>query len=1328
MNIIEKTKGKPSISKSDKLQILAMHLFFSFLVCIVLAVFIYESISLKKTVARRLQAASKLTASDVSSAIKTQIGAHFHDLKFLRTDFLNINGEHLIPNAQALHVFKDFKKYHPAIAAINILNPSMDKIVWSSYPKDLSLNIKKIIFTPLSGYPNRYIGTLYFQKTDNKWVIPMNERIVNKNGKTLGFVGSPFVLSNFNLINTPKYIETALIETPGGRIISSWKNGRRQNDLYDMPEVSGSVTQKIQGYPWLIKAGWTKSAFEKFFWNKERIYLLTAFLLILIFVAIDIISRIAFERLIRLKRYQDAAISVQEDVLSLKDAESIYRHIVDIIVAKTDAIGSVLAVPDEEQGCFIPIAACADDAEYEKTLMQIKPSLKSGDILGNMPASIVYREKKILGPLYKLDPAVIEKYPSFSRVKSLMAFPIFQNLDYGPAAVLGIQSNSKHYFTKEMITIITQVTNSLGIALNQLDIKRRLASEAEHQRRLTEFNFFLAQMNQLISRTENEKSLLDSICNMAINYTGLKLAWIAKPDEKGNVRFISHFGVPGFVDNLHISVNPDVPEGYSSVGRAWRSGKPVYIPSFRKDDYMRTWSDITEEFGILSSASMPILRGGVIWAVLTLLHSKENFFDEDLKNLMEEIALDIGSGLDRIDLINSKKRETEIKNAFLSNTSAGITLASYPDRVFLEANDTFLNILGYPNIESLQNHNSREVYPDDATYARIGELARTILAEGKGSGRDIPVVRTDGTTIYADFYGQKLKELVNGKEQILWTLIDITERHRLSEELSYQAFYDELTGLPNRRSLSLELERAIARTGRRKTFLAVSIIDIDDFKPINDKFGHLAGDKVLKIISARLKDVLRKTDFIARLGGDEFVVIIEDFNNKAELENILVKIEKIIKQVIVLEDRSEIKTDLSMGIYIYDGSLKDKEPPTSDNLLRYADQALYESKSNKTDRLHYYAFYGEAFPHMENKMQKLLKDGNLLVYYQPIMDNVTGGISGVEALARLSDNGNIISPYSFLPMLNEKDLFNLSNDVLTKALKELSEIGKPAEKLWVSINIDPKFISEEYILSLKDILKSGFNPSKIVLEILETGDFLGKDKAMQYIRAMKDLGVKVALDDIGSAYSSLMRLKELPVDEIKLDQFFVRTLEENPRDLHFVQSILELADEKKVDLVVEGVETDDILDALSVMDINYLQGYAIAKPMPPDKLKSFLVDKPLSHIKHPMSFLGLYAIKIVSYRNIKKIIRHDPYLIDYKNLAGGKNCPIMNAMLSLNVPANHILYDLHYRYDKAIAELGEVLKSSGNADWGPLERISEEFEREILFKYYKRRNANSKLS
>ena len=1311
--------NKKKLTKQEKLQIFSFHAFFLFIVCIAIFIFAHETLTLKETILRRLKSDSKLTASDLSSEIKTQINAHFHDLDFLRKDFLKVNYKYLSLSRKSLNIFKSFKKYHPGISTINILNSSMDKVIWSS-SKNGFKNIKNTIFTQISGYKDRYVGTLYFEKTNKKFVIPMNEHILGKNGTVLGFIGSPFILSNFSLIRTPHYIETYLIEKSSGKTILFWKNGKLNAGPDNTSNFLSGATQKIKGYPWIIKAGWTNSTYEKFFWNKEWIYLIMTILFAFIFAVFDIISIIAFKRIMRLKRYQSAAISAQEDALYLKDAQTIYKHIVDIIVAKTDAIGSILVVPDKEMGYLIPVAACADDKEHEKNLLKIQPYLKSDDTTENMPVSIAYKEKKAVGPIYSLDKNFIDKYPTFLKVKSLMAFPIYEDSNSDPVAVLGIQSDSKHYFTKEMVRIINQLVNSLGLALNKLSINNRLIYEAEHQKRLTEFNFLLAQMNQLISRTENEKMLLDSICEMTINYTGLKSAWIAKPDEKGSVWFISNYGTADLLKRLDISVNPDVQNGYTCVGRSWRSKKPVYIPSFREDNYMHPWLELFGEFDLTSSASIPVFRGGSIWAVFTLLHSKENFFDEDLKNILEEIALDIGFGLDRIDLINSKERETEIRNALLSNTSAGIALISYPERVFIEANDAVINTLGYSDAGSLKNFRLKDIYPDDETYKRVAELADKILIEGKGLERDISLIKKDGTIIYVDFYGQKINRVADGKEQILWTITDITERHRLAEELSYQAFYDELTGLPNRRSLLIELERAISRASRRKKFLALAIIDIDDFKPINDTFGHHAGDNVLKIISARIKEVLRKSDFTARLGGDEFVIIIEDINNKNELETILEKIEKKIKESILLENKNEISTGLSMGIYMFDGSIENKELPTTDNLLRYADQALYDSKNKKGDRLKYYAFYGETLPYSENNMQKLLKNGNLSVYYQPIMDNYSRDIVGVEALARLNDKGDIISPYNFLPMLNEKDLFYLCREMLAKSFIELSEIGEPAEKLFISINVDPKFISEEFISCLKNILETGCDSSKLVLEILETGDFLSKDNAIKYIHAIKDLGVKVALDDVGSAYSSLMRLKELPVDEIKLDQFFVRTLEDNPRDLHFVQSILELANDKKVNLIVEGVETDDILDALSVMDVDYLQGYAIAKPMPIDSLKNYLINKPLIHRKHPKSFLGLYAIKIVSYRNIKKIIRRDPYLIDYKNIKDQKNCPIIEALKSLNVPANHVLYDLHLKYDKAIVELGESLKLSGNCDWKTLDMISESFENEILAEYYKK--------
>lgn len=1140
-----KIKNKSPHSKADRMQIIGLHLFFLFLVITALFVFKYEKTSLENLILARLKSKAKTSALELSISVTSKIGNHFRDLNFLLNDFINANDGHITPNIESLHVFDDFKKFHKGISAINIINAPRTKIIYSTSKYYTNRTIKSIVFNRLRGYSNRYIGTLYYESKNVGWVVPINIPIINiRNKRILGFLGSPFLLSNFRNIASSKFIESELIEANSGKIISSWRNGIWSYSGNNAFNYYGSIKLNVAGYPWIIESGWSKAVFDAFLWKEEMPYFFMTSILIFLFILADIISYSALKRSLRFKNYQKAVIGVQEDILSLKDAESIYKHIVTAIVDKTDAIGSAIMIPDETKKEFHTVAACAKEKEHESAMLKITPSMLAEDNLGNMPASIAYRDKKIFGPVKSMPQSILKEYPAFSKIKSLTAFPIFEIPDSNPVAILGIQSSSRFHFSNDMINIIMQLTNSAGMKIRQISTNDKLIAESE------------------------------------------------------------------------------------------------------------------------------------------------------------------------------------IKNAFLSNTSAGITLATYPDRVFIEANETFLNILGYPNIDALRNNNSREVYPSDEVYSRVGKLASRILDEGKGSEKDIPVVKRDGTTIYADFYGQKLDKLYNGKEQILWTLIDITDRHRLAEDLSYQALYDELTGLPNRRSLLLELDLAMARAIRHKALLAVAVIDLDDFKPVNDIHGHEVGDRVLKILGYRLKSVLRTSDFIARLGGDEFVLIVEEFKDKKALENIFSKIENKITETIALENQIEILTHLSMGVYIFDGESDNKNLLTPDILLRYADRALYESKSNKAERLNYYAFYGETVPHVRNKMQQLLYGGGLRVYYQPIVNNPSMEIAGVEALARLEDDGQIIAPYDFLPVLSENDLLHLSNEVLRKAVQELTEIGESAEKLWISVNVDPKFMSSEYLESLRSILEEHeIEPSRIVIEILETGDFLGRDKALGHIKAIKNYGIKVALDDVGSAYSSLMRLKELPVDKIKLDQFFIRNLEQNPEDLHFVQSILELAEDKKVKLVVEGVETEDILDAISVMGAHQIQGYAIAKPMPCDKLKDFLNSYKAALLKRPVSFLGLYAFKMISYGNVKRLIKQDPYLIDYKNLLESGNCPIKKALSRFGVPAEHPLITLHSDYDNALAKLGEKLKYFNDADWKSMEKINEDFGREILLEYYKRKKS-----
>ncbi|MGC9208145.1 EAL domain-containing protein, partial [Acidithiobacillus sp.] len=286
---------------------------------------------------------------------------------------------------------------------------------------------------------------------------------------------------------------------------------------------------------------------------------------------------------------------------------------------------------------------------------------------------------------------------------------------------------------------------------------------------------------------------------------------------------------------------------------------------------------------------------------------------------------------------------------------------------------------------------------------------------------------------------------------------------------------------------------------------------------------------------------------------------------------------------------------------------------------RLADQALYESKAHKSDRERSWVLFGEERKAPRTPAQRLLDAGALEVWYQPILDNRARRVVGVEALARLRDgDGKIWSPAEFLPQLQGKDLFELSRQVLQQALIDLSVLDALGLSLWVSVNIDPHSVSDACVACLREMIVHGaVDPSRITLEILEGSDFLEQQAALEHLLALKAQGIRLALDDVGSAYASLLRMKDLPIDEIKLDQGFVRTLEERPQDLHFVAAIQDLAAGMGVDLVVEGVETEDILDAVTVLGVKFLQGYGIARPMPLAQLQEFLAHQPSLHRQHP---------------------------------------------------------------------------------------------------------------
>ena len=546
---------------------------------------------------------------------------------------------------------------------------------------------------------------------------------------------------------------------------------------------------------------------------------------------------------------------------------------------------------------------------------------------------------------------------------------------------------------------------------------------------------------------------------------------------------------------------------------------------------------------------------------------------------------------------------------------------------------------------------------------------------------------------------------------------DITERRAEHARLQQMALYDSLSGLANRRLLESHLEQSMARAQRSQRLLAVCLLDLDNFKPVNDIYGHDAGDEVLVEIGRRLTEVVRKADFVARWGGDEFVLLIEDITNLLGLSQVLSKVGKSITEPIRLSNGQTVEVGVSMGVCIYPFG----EEETCAPLLRQADQALYESKVHKTDRKRFWVLCGEdARKRVQTPAQRHMDEGRVEVWYQPILDHRSCRIIGMEALARMRDeDGRLIVPGEFLPQLAASDIFSLSCRVLSQAVADLAVLDTQRDNalvLWVSVNVDPSSIDIRFVNFLQEILSQGaVDPARITLEILEGADFLERNATLEVLQHLKSFGVRLALDDMGSAYSSLLRLKDLPVDEIKLDQSFIRTLGEHPQDLHFVAAVQDLASGLGVDLVVEGVETDEILDAMIVMDVGLIQGYGIARPMSIGELPDFLSHPPIESRPHPTCLLGLYAAHLIRHNTLKKAIRQNPTLVNRAILADASSCPISGHLRRLGFKEDSTLDDLHREYHRAIAVADDLFIPSRRGNfWLNIERTTDNLLEAIL--------------
>ena len=537
-----------------------------------------------------------------------------------------------------------------------------------------------------------------------------------------------------------------------------------------------------------------------------------------------------------------------------------------------------------------------------------------------------------------------------------------------------------------------------------------------------------------------------------------------------------------------------------------------------------------------------------------------------------------------------------------------------PEGIFLACNHRFEQLFGALEKNIVGKTDYDFVSTELADFFRQHDL--------KAMENDAPSVNEEWVT-FADGHRELLETTKTPMRDIQGHLIgvlgighDITERKGHENQLKHIAHYDILTKLPNRVLLADRMHLAMAQTKRRGQLLIVAYLDLDGFKTINDHHGHEAGDQLLISLSNRMKHTLRETDTLARLGGDEFVAVLTDLSEIGDCVPMLNRLLAVAAEPWNYNGHI-LRVSASLGITIYPQS----EDVDADQLLRQADQAMYQAKLSGKNR--YHIFDSELDRSIRGRHESLdhiqhgLAACEFVLYYQPKVNMRTGQVVGAEALIRWQHPQNgLLSPAEFLPTIEDHPLaINIGEWVINTALCQLETWRAQGLEIPVSVNIDAYQIQQsDFIERLRAILAEhpAIRPYDLELEILETSALEDVGRVAEVIESCRKIGVLFSLDDFGTGYSSLTYLKRLSVSQLKIDQSFVRDMLDDPDDLAILGGVLSLATAFHRQVIAEGVETVAHGVMLLQLGCELAQGYGIARPMPgeniPDWVRSWQPD------------------------------------------------------------------------------------------------------------------------
>lgn len=743
-----------------------------------------------------------------------------------------------------------------------------------------------------------------------------------------------------------------------------------------------------------------------------------------------------------------------------------------------------------------------------------------------------------------------------------------------------------------------------------------------------DFNYQLMSLaleiqNSLLEKEITEKNIFKEICSRLASFDPYHIVWIGITEPDGSM----------CIEAIEGSTATHLRKFNLNIDDVVDSAKLEACNLRHTDDNLVTgtncitWKRFLTETKTASLLVQPLIIDTQCIGILCINSKlKDSFINELERSLLSFIARFLCLNLQNDTAAISQDcllSQLNWTTTVFENISEGIIITDVGGKI-INVNPALTKITGYPKDELIGK--TPRVFQSgvhDKTF--YSTMWAAILKTGSWSG-EVWNKRKDGSIYPETLSITTVKDERNNKQNYIAVINDISNQKKTAEELQRLAFYDELTGLPNRSLFKENLNAAISNANRNNEIFALLFIDVDNFKLINDTLGHSYGDAMLKAMAKRLTNCVRETDVVARQGGDEFTVILHSLITSDDVIPVVNKILVSFESPIQVEEQ-KIFTSVSVGISFYPN---DGDQP--ETLMKNADTAMYRAKDHGKNDYRVYTKCMNSHLHermlIEYDLRHALERNELVLFYQPQIELSSGHIIGAEALLRWQHpERGIVSPELFIPIAEQSGLIIMIGEwVLKEACCQMKRWLNNGHQLnRIAVNLSARqFIQPDLVeVIMQTLSETELHPSYLELEITESclvpsyERMAGSSnhcchtqpigKVEDVLQVLHKEGIQIAVDDFGTGYSNLSYLKRFHIDNLKIDQSFICNATTDANDAAIVKAIIAIAKGLDINLIAEGVETKEQLSFLIQHQCNVAQGYYFGRPVPRDLFESFMV-------------------------------------------------------------------------------------------------------------------------